>query len=203
MAQIFSAVPGMKYLLSYWYHFAIMFEALFILTTIDAGTRIARFILQESLGKVYRPFARTTWLPGNLITSFLVVLAWGYFLYTGTISTLWPMFGAANQLLATLALAVGTSYLINHGKAKYAAITAVPMIFVGVTTMTAAVENILNIYIPQMSEAPTRFQGIISVLLTVLIMVCLIIVLADAVPRWFKRASRRQPVSVETAGSIS
>ena len=203
MAQIFSAVPGLKYLLSYWYHFAIMFEALFILTTIDAGTRIARYILQESLGKVYRPFARTTWLPGNLITSFLVVLAWGYFLYTGTISTLWPMFGAANQLLATLALAVGTSYLINNGKAKYAAITVVPMLFVGVTTMTAAVENILNMYIPQMLEAPTRFQGIINVLLTVLIMVCLIIVLVDAVPRWFKKESRRQPVSVETAGSIS
>jgi carbon starvation protein len=203
MAQIFSAVPGLKYLLSYWYHFAIMFEALFILTTIDAGTRIARFILQESLGRVYRPFARTTWLPGNLITSFLAVFAWGYFLYTGTISTLWPMFGAANQLLATLALAVGTSYLINHGKAKYAAITVVPMLFVGVTTMTAAVENILNIYIPQMSESATRFQGIVNVSLTALILVCLVAVLADAVPRWFKKESRRQAVSVEAAGSIS
>jgi len=187
MAQIFSSVPGLKHLMSYWYHFAIMFEALFILTTIDAGTRVARFILQEALGKVYQPFARTTSVPANLITSFLVVVTWGYFLYTGTISTIWPMFGAANQLLATLALAVGTSFLINHGKTKYVAITVVPMLFVGVTTLIAAVENIMDLYIPQIFEAPTRIQGIVNVSLTAVIMACLVIVMGDAVPRWFKK----------------
>jgi carbon starvation protein len=199
MAQIFSAIPGLRHLMSYWYHFAIMFEALFILTTIDAGTRIARFILQEALGKIYQPFARTTWIPGNLIASFLVVFAWGYFLYTGTIATIWPMFGAANQLLATLALAVGTSFLINHGKAKYAAITVVPMIFVGVTTLIAAFENITNIYVPQMLEAATRIQGIINASLTGVIIVCLLIVLGDAVPRWFKK--QRSP-GTASAGSV-
>ena len=109
MAYIFSSIPGMKGLMSYWYHFAIMFEALFILTTIDAGTRIGRFILQEAIGKVYKPFQKTNWLPGNLFTSALIVFAWGYFIYTGSVSTIWPMFGTANQLLATLALAIGTS----------------------------------------------------------------------------------------------
>ena len=85
MAQIFSSIPGLEKLMSYWYHFAIMFEALFILTIIDAGTRIARFVLQEALGKVYAPFGRANWLPGNLLTSFLIVFAWGYFVYTGSV----------------------------------------------------------------------------------------------------------------------
>ena len=119
MAQIFSSIPGLKNLMSYWYHFAIMFEALFILTTIDAGTRIARFILQESLGKFYKPFSRTTWLPGNLLASGIVVIFWGYFIYTGSVSTIWPMFGTANQLLATIALTIGTTYIINRGKINF------------------------------------------------------------------------------------
>ncbi len=120
MAKIFSAIPGLKSLMSYWYHFAIMFEALFILTTIDAGTRIGRFIIQEAIGKVYKPFARTNWLPGNLIASAMFVFLWGYFIYSGSVATIWPMFGAANQLLATIALTVGTSFIINSGKKKYA-----------------------------------------------------------------------------------
>ena len=138
MAYIFSSIPGMKHLMSYWYHFAIMFEALFILTTIDAGTRIGRFLLQEALGKVYKPFQQTNWLPGNLLTSGLIVFAWSYFIYTGSVSTIWPMFGTANQLLATIALTVGTSFIINRGRIKYAWVTILPMVFVGVTTMTAA-----------------------------------------------------------------
>jgi carbon starvation protein len=98
MAQIFSNIPGLTKLMSYWYHFAIMFEALFILTTIDAGTRIGRFVLQEMLGKIYKPFGQTDWLPGNLLASFFIVVAWAYFIYTGTVSSIWPMFGTANQL---------------------------------------------------------------------------------------------------------
>jgi carbon starvation protein len=188
MAQIFSSIPGLRGLMSYWYHFAIMFEALFILTTIDAGTRVARFILQESFGRFYTPFGRTTWLPGNLITSLLVVLAWGYFIYTGTVSTIWPMFGVANQLLATLALAVGTSYLINHGKKKYAWITLLPMTFIGVTTVTGGIMNLVNIYIPQMLAEKTVFQGTINTLLTLLILTCVISIIVDVIPRWYKKA---------------
>jgi carbon starvation protein len=187
MAQIFSAIPGLEKLMSYWYHFAIMFEALFILTIIDAGTRIARFVLQEALGKFHAPFARTNWLPGNLLTSFLIVFAWGYFVYTGSVSTIWPMFGTANQLLACLALAVGTSYIINTGKGKYAWVTIVPMIFVGITTLTAGTLNIKNLFWPQIMQSDTMVQGGVNLVLTVIIMFCVVAILADAVPRWFKQ----------------
>jgi len=197
MAQIFSAIPGMKGLMSYWYHFAIMFEALFILTTIDAGTRIARFVLQEALGKVYKPFSRTNWLPGNLLASGLVVFAWAYFIYSGTVATIWPMFGSANQLLATIALVVGTSYIINRGKIKYAWITILPMIFVGVTTLTAGWQNIKNIYLPQALEAETRMAGTINLILTVIIVICVLIILFNAVPKWVKVWQGKQPVTVE------
>jgi carbon starvation protein len=186
MAQIFSAIPGLAGLMSYWYHFAIMFEALFILTTVDAGTRIARFILQEALGKIYEPFGKTNWVPGNLITSFLVVFAWGYFIYTGSVSTIWPMFGVANQLLATLALAVGTSYLINTGKRKYIWITLIPMIFVGITTITGGVMNMLNIYIPQIDNEKTSVQGTINTLLTAIILVCVVLIISVATQKWIK-----------------
>ena len=120
MAQIFSGLPGMKTLTSYWYHYAIMFEALFILTTVDTGTRVARYVLHELLGKVHKPFSNTAWLPGNLVTSLIVVVSWGYLIYTGSISTIWPLFGTGNQLLATIALGVVTTFLVNMGKVKYA-----------------------------------------------------------------------------------
>jgi len=186
MAYIFSSIPGMKHLMSYWYHFAIMFEALFILTTIDAGTRIGRFLLQEAFGKVYKPFQKTDWLPGNLITSGLIVFGWGYFIYTGTVSTIWPMFGTANQLLATIALAIGTSFLINRGRAKYAWVTIIPMTFVGITTMTAAFLNIKNIYLPQVRDTSTLVPGVINLILTLSIIISVIIILINAVPNWFK-----------------
>lgn len=188
MAQIFSAIPGLAGLMSYWYHFAIMFEALFILTTIDAGTRIGRFVLQEALGKFYKPFSRNDWLPGNLIASFLIVFAWGYFIYTGSVSTIWPMFGTANQLLATIALAIGTSFIINRGKVKYAWVTIVPMTFVGVTTITAGVMNIFNIYLPQLATAKTVVQGSINLILTISILICAVIILSDAIPKWIRAA---------------
>lgn len=186
MAQIFSSIPGLKSLMSYWYHFAIMFEALFILTTIDAGTRIARFVLQEALGRIYKPFSRTNWLPGNLITSGLIVFCWGYFIYTGTVATIWPMFGSANQLLATIALAIGTTFIINRGKARYAWITIAPMIFVGVTTLVAGTMNIINIYYPQVFIEVTMIQGIINILLTLIIMASVFIIVINALPGWIK-----------------
>ena len=184
MAYIFSSIPGMTHLMSYWYHFAIMFEALFILTTIDAGTRIGRFLLQEAFGKVYKPFQKTNWLPGNLFTSGLMVFAWAYFIYTGTVSTIWPMFGTANQLLATIALTIGTSFIINRGRIKYAWVTILPMVFVGVTTMTAAYLNIKNIYIPQVREAATLVPGLINFILTLSIMICVVVIFSNAVPKW-------------------
>lgn len=186
MAQIFSSIPGLRHLMSYWYHFAIMFEALFILTTIDAGTRIARFILQESLGKVYKPFSRTDWLPGNLIASGVVVFCWGFFIYSGSVATIWPMFGTANQLLATIALAVGTSYIINRGKLKYAWVTIVPMAFVGLTTFYAGFLNLKNIYIPQLAKSATVVQGVVNLTLTILIMITAVVIIWDSVPKWIK-----------------
>ncbi|MCX6225761.1 MAG: carbon starvation protein A, partial [Bacteroidia bacterium] len=188
MAQIFSAIPGMKHLMSYWYHFAIMFEALFILTTVDAGTRIARFVLQEALGKVYKPFARTTWLPGNLLTSAVIVFGWGYFIYTGTISTVWPMFGTANQLMATIALVVGTSYIINRGRRRYSWVTILPMTFVGITTLYAGIMNVINIYYPQMITRATMVPGMINFILTIVIIICLFVIFGNALPKWFRKA---------------
>jgi carbon starvation protein len=184
MAQIFSSIPGLNKLMSYWYHFAIMFEALFILTTIDAGTRVGRFILQEFLGRFHKPFGRTDWLPGNLICSGLVVFFWGYFIYSGSVSTIWPMFGTANQLLATIALAIGTSFIVNRGKVRYAWVTLAPMLFVGITTITAGIRNITGIYIPQVVADGHRVQGVINLLLTLIIMFCVFIIIRDALPAW-------------------
>jgi carbon starvation protein len=186
MAYIFSSIPGMKHLMSYWYHFAIMFEALFILTTIDAGTRVGRFLLQESIGKVYKPFQKTNWFPGNLITSGLMVFAWAYFIYTGTVSTIWPMFGTANQLVATIALAIGTSFIINRGRVRYAWVTILPMTFVGITTLTAALLNIRNIYFPQVLKSATMVPGLINLILTISIIICVIIIFYNAIPKWIE-----------------
>lgn len=198
MAYIFSAIPGSHTLMSYWYHFAIMFEALFILTTIDAGTRIGRFILQELLGRIYKPFKRTIWLPGNLIASALIVTAWGWFIYTGSVSTIWPMFGTANQLLATVALAIGTSFMINRGLARYSWMTIIPMIFVGVTTLTAGYLNITNIYLPQVMDSAKRVQGLINFTLTVIIMGAVLIIFIDAVPKWIKVITGKQALTEES-----
>jgi len=151
MAQIFSNIPGLTRLMSYWYHFAIMFEALFILTTIDAGTRIGRFVLQESLGRIYKPFARTTWLPGNLVTSALMVIAWGYFyLYRQRIDDLADVRNG-QSIAGRRCTDCRTSFIINRGRAKYAWVTLIPLAFVTITTLTAGAENILNIYYPSSS----------------------------------------------------
>lgn len=198
MAQIFSSIPGLNGLMSYWYHFAIMFEALFILTTIDAGTRIGRFVLQEMLGKVYAPFGRANWLPGNIIASLLMVVSWGYFIYTGSVSTIWPMFGTANQLLASIALAVGTSYIINRGKIKYALITIIPFIFIGFTTLYAGFANIITIYFPQALKSETRIQGIVNLTLSGVIIFCACVVFYNAIPKWVKAFQKARNIGLET-----
>ena len=183
MAQIFRGIPGMTRLMGYWYHYAIMFEALFILTTIDTGTRVARYVLQELLGKVHKPFANHAWQPGNMITTFFVVLAWGYLIYTGNISTLWPLFGTGNQLLATIALAVGTAFLINMGKAKYAWITVAPMLFVGTTTLTAGVLSIKNIFWPLTKKPGFVFQGYLDSTLMAIFVTGVVLVLLNVARR--------------------
>jgi carbon starvation protein len=184
MAQIFRGLPGMDRLMGYWYHYAIMFEALFILTTVDTGTRVARYVLQELMGKVHKPFGNSAWLPGNLITSFFVVLGWGYLIYTGNISTLWPLFGTGNQLLATIALAVATTFLINMGKQNYAWITAVPMCFVGVTTITAGVLSIKTIFWPLTAKPGQVFTGYLDSALMTIFILGVVLVVFDAVRRW-------------------
>ena len=176
----------MKTLTGYWYHYAIMFEALFILTTVDTGTRVARYVLHELLGRLHKPFTNTAWLPGNLITSAIVVLSWGYLIYTGNISTLWPLFGTGNQLLATIALAVVTTFLVNMGKAKYAWVTAVPMCFVGVTTLTAGVLSIQTIYWPLAHTPGKEFTGYLDSALMVIFIAGVVIVVIEAARRCWK-----------------
>jgi carbon starvation protein len=199
MAQIFKGLPGMDRLMGYWYHYAIMFEALFILTTIDAGTRVARYVLQELLGKVHKPFGNSAWLPGNLIASLIVVFGWGYMIYTGTISTIWPLFGTGNQLLATIALSVSTTFLINMGKARYAWITAVPMCFVGVTTVTAGVLSIQNIFWPLTSKSGMVFTGYLDSMLMALFIGGVILVVCNAAWRWYQ-AYQGAPIPREAFG---
>jgi carbon starvation protein len=179
MAQIFSGLPGMRSLMAYWYHFAIMFEAVFILTTIDSGTRIGRFLLQEFVGRAWKPFARTDWLPGSLISTVVMVMSWAYFIWTGNISTVWPLFGVANQLLAVVAFAVGTTLIINIGRAKYAWITFMPLIFISVTTLTAGYLNIRDNYWPMAigSNPALQTQGYVNSICTGIMMGCAVIIL--------------------------
>ena len=149
MASIFANAFG-KNLLAMWYHFAIMFEAVFILTTLDAGTRVGRFMLQDILGNFYPKLGRTSWLPSTIFTSAIVVSCWGYFLYIGVIdpnggvNILWPLFGIANQMLAAIALSVGTAILIRTGRVKFAWITGLPLTWLAIITSTAAFQKIFS-----------------------------------------------------------
>lgn len=183
MAHVFSRIPGMSPFLSYWYHFAIMFEALFILTTIDAGTRVARFLLQEFLGNFWKRAGDPGWVPGSVGTTTLIVVAWGYFVYTGSVATIWPMFGTANQLLATVALAVATTFLVNTGKARYAWVTALPMLFVSATTLSAGFLSIRDTYVPMTRVASSAFRGWLQLGLTAVMMTAAVVIIADCARR--------------------
>lgn len=178
--------------IKYWYHFAIMFEALFILTTIDTGTRIARFLLQEVLGKVYKPFETTSWLPGAVISTAVVTAAWGVLIWSGSIDTIWPMFGIANQMLAVIALSVVTTVMINNGRGRYAWLTILPMLFVIATTSTAGIQlssgkfRDLIVNGVQNNNSADVVKGGLNLFFTLFILAAVLLIVSDAVMRWLR-----------------
>ena len=178
MAHIFSQIPFMSHLMAYWYHFAIMFEAVFILSAVDAGTRVGRFFLQEMLGKISPRWGDTNWWPGIVATSFLFTGAWGYLVYSGDISNIWPLFGISNQLLASVTLLIGTTVLLRMNKTRYALLTGIPGVFMTVITFWAGVWLILYQYLPG-----GRY---LLVFLSLLVMTMMLFVILGTIRRWLK-----------------
>lgn len=193
MASIFSSIPFLKHFMAYWYQFALMFEALFILTTIDAGTRVARYVVQELGGYIHKPFGDLRSLPGSIIASLIVVFAWGYFICTGSISTIWPMFGAANQILGMLALCIGTTLIIKMGKAKYIWVTLLPMLFMASTTFTASLKLIQDFTL-KASTSPDPFVFRINALLMGAMFVLAVVVVVDSVIKWYGYLVKKRPI---------
>jgi len=188
MAHIFSAIPGMQALMSYWYHFCIMFEALFIMALIDSSTRVGRYVIQEMAGMIYRPFKDPHWLPGILLASALFCGAWAYLVLHGSISTIWPLFGVSNQLLGAVSLAIGTTMLFRIGKARYAWTTILPMVFMAIVSFTADYMNIFNNYLPA--------KNYVLVWASIVMFILIIVVLADSITRWIRLS---QAVPLEQA----
>lgn len=176
MAHIFSQIPFMQHLMAYWYHFAIMFEAVFILSAVDAGTRVGRFFLQEMLGKISPRWGDKNWWPSVIVTSFIFTGTWGYLVYSGDISNIWPLFGISNQLLASVTLLIGTTVLLRMNKAKYAFMTGIPGIFMTFITFWAGIWLILYQYIPN--------GKYLLVFLSLLVMVMMLFVIFGTLRRW-------------------
>lgn len=233
MAQIFSSTIGGPRLLSIWYHFAIMFEALFILTVLDAGTRVGRFMIQELGGRLWKPFGRTSWMPGVLLSSGIIVALWGYFLYQGVIdplggiNSLWPLFGIANQLLAAVALVVATTILLKMGKLKWLWVTVAPMVWLVIITMTASYQKIFSanqrigflsytrILSAQLAAgkiaaeriADTRriiFNQRLDAVVTAVLAAMIVVLIVEAVSQWYGILARRHtPVLHESPYVVS
>ncbi|HEY3269203.1 MAG TPA: carbon starvation protein A [Armatimonadota bacterium] len=181
MASVFAKLPFMSGLAAFWYNFAIVFEAMFILTTIDTGTRVARFIVQELMGAAYKPLGRTNWMPGILFGSAIISFGWGYLVWNNGIATIWPMFGVANQLLGVLSLAIGVTLLLRYApKRRYALIPFLPLCFLTVTVVAAGVMNVRG-YIAKGQTVPEA--------LTLAMLALVAVVLLDSAPRWVRMVS--------------
>ena len=191
ISYIFSSIPFLKSLMTYWYQFALMFEALFILTTVDAGTRVARYVLQEIGGQFYKPMGELNSLKWNIAASLIIVLTWGYFVHTGSVATIWPMFGTANQLLSVLALCIGTSLIIKMGKVKYVWVTLIPMIFMAVITFTASVYLIRDFMVKINAGGPNTATYKINILLMVILFALSCVILIDSFIQWGKILGKR------------
>jgi carbon starvation protein len=181
MADIFSGISGNKQLMKFWYYFAITFQALFILTLIDAGTRAGRYLLHEIGGTFYKPLKDVTWWPGVVLTAGLFCLAWGYLLSRGTISTIWPLFGTNNQLLGSIALVVGSTMLIKAGKKRYLWVTLVPLTFLFITAVTAAYQNVVYNYLPR--------GNYLLATIAIVFFVLVVLIIGDAVRIWARLLS--------------
>lgn len=194
MAHIFSSIGGMKHMMNYWYQFAIMFEALFILTTIDAGTRVGRYILQDVLGTyIYAPFKRTNWLFGNLFTSFIITFSWGYLLYSGDVATIWPLFGVANQLLAITALTIGTTIILKVCPNKsYSLVTLAPLTFLTAAVLNAGTLNIIGYF--KRGDTLGMVNGTVSVFLIILV----VTILLDSIRLWKNLFAKDKPIGMNT-----
>lgn len=193
MARIFTrAAPAIKGMVKYWYHFAIMFEALFILTTIDTGTRIGRFLLQEILGKIWKPLGDLDRPLSAIAATAIVVFAWSGFIATGSVQTIWPMFGMANQLLALIALGLVATVLINLGRRKYVWVILLPMAFVAVTTSSAGAHELDRFY--KLTKSPaTALKGYLNIGLTVFLLALVAIILGSAILRWINPKVETKP----------
>src|SRR5690606_12829146 len=170
------SIPFMVEMMAYWYNFAIMFEAVFILTAIDAGTRVGRFFLQEMLGGVIPKFRDTDWAPGGIIAGLLFTFAWGYLVYTGNVSSIWPLFGISNQLLAACGLIVCTTMLIRLNRGAYALCSAIPGVFMAVITFWAGYAQVVDSYLP---DGQYLLAG-----LAILAMVLMLVVFIGAFRKW-------------------
>ncbi|HEU4724497.1 MAG TPA: carbon starvation CstA 5TM domain-containing protein, partial [Candidatus Eisenbacteria bacterium] len=199
MANILRQIPGMSGMMAYWYHFAIMFEAVFILTALDTGTRVARYLFQDVLGRVWAPLGSTTNVWSVAFVGIVVCFAWGFLMMTGTVDTIWPLFGVSNQLLGVIALAVGTTFILRTRPAVYALTTLLPCAFLTVTTMTAGVLNTFRYlspaYIADKGPLVAYIDGILSIVLLLLVAV----VLGDSVRRWMRILAERRRGATEIA----
>jgi carbon starvation protein len=188
IAKIFRSLPGFRTLVAYWYHFAIMFEALFVLTTVDSGTRVARFLVQEFFGRWSPEAGKTSSAAGAIAATTVVVGGWTYLVWTGSVTTLWPMLGISNQLLACIALCTCTTMLVNRGQLRFAWVTLIPLVFVGIATQTAGVELIHNAFLPKIrSHVPAfQVQGWVLASLCILCMTAMLAILLESIPRWIR-----------------
>jgi carbon starvation protein len=232
MAQIFSGTIGGERLLSIWYHFAIMFEALFILTVLDAGTRVGRFMVQELAGHAWKPLGRSGWMPGILVTSALMVGAWGYFLWQGVmdplggINSLWPLFGISNQLLAAVALVVATTILLKMGRARFVWVTLVPMAWLVTVTTTASYQKIFHSNprigflaqaralsaqiasgaVPAEKIADTQrliFNNRLDAAVTAILLVMVLVLIVEAIGEWIMLAQRRKTATLHESPYVA